>query len=471
MKALLIFLCLAIPVVVTAQDQNSGELTYDKSLADKYGLVIPEPSNRLEPAPEWFRELDMIFSDWRVGADMLNAPFKLWKGYHLELEDTLVERIVRMGPLYGKVKINEQKAVTIDGNFDGSAIKGVKLLSHVPHSRLGFEQAHQQGFKVIPYVHFTDIQTYYTDQDVFYFHHPEILLKDEKGRWVHLPMDGTDRLFRLLVCANSPGYWKLSLAYVKKLMDWGADGVFIDNVGNRVPCHAPEFTKLNPEFGPYVHEHLFPEASHNQAFDMFLQAVRKMVKSYGEDKIVILNSGIGTEFQKNGDCCMMESFIYSWAWEGRNPRQSWTDIKKRVGENKWYFDAGRKFTALSYLNSNREEVKEDAFWAFSAARLLGVIWWANLEKTGAEMLYRAHTGKSLAPLQETEKVAYRIFENGIIALNDGKEDKTVTIDLPPEFQYKKLLDVFDGEKQVKVVHGRVKVNVPGQCARVFIKEE
>ncbi len=468
MKILTIIFCFALPAALSAQVTGHGQLNYDKKLAGQYGLVIPEPSDSLEPAPEWFRELDMIFSDWRVGADMLNAPYKLWKGYHIELKDTLVERIVRLAPLYGKVKLNEQKAVTIDGNFDGSAVKGVKLLSHVPHSKPGFEQAHKQGYKVIPYVHFTDIHTYYTDQDVFYFHHPEILLRDEKGRWVHLPMDGTDRLFRFLVCANSPSYWKLSLAYVKKLMDWGADGVFIDNVGPRKPCHAPEFTKLNPEFGPYVHEHLFPEASHDEAFDRFLQAIRKLVKSYGDDKVVILNSGIGTAFQKNGDCCMMESFIYSWAWEGRNPRQSWTNIKKRVKENEWFVQAGRRLTALSYLDPGRKEVKEDAFWAFGAARLLGVIWWANLENTGAEILYRSHMGKSLEPLQQTEKVAYKVFENGIIILNDGAEDKTVTVDLPPEFQRKALLDVYDGEKQVKVARRRLKIHVPAQKARVYL---
>lgn len=460
--------CFVLSVNLAAQGTGQGQLNYDKKLADKYGLTIPELSGVSEPAPEWFRELDMIFSDWSVGADMLNSPFKLWKGYHIELKDTLVERIVRLAPLYGKVKINEQKAVTIDGNFDGSAIKGVKLLSHVPHSKLGFEQAHQQGYKVIPYVHFTDIHTYYADQDVFYFHHPEILLKDEKGRWVHLPMDGTDRLFRLLVCANSPSYWKQSLAYVKKLMDWGADGVFVDNVGNRAPCHAPEFTGLNPEFGPFVHEHLFPEASHNEAFDMFLQAVRQLVKSYGEDKIVILNSGIETEFQKDGDCCMMESFIYSWAWEGRNPGQSWTDIRKRVGDNAWYLNAGRKLTALSYLDAHRKEVKEDAFWAFSAARLLGVIWWANLENTGAEMLYRTHMGKPLQSLQETGSVAYRAFENGVIVLNDGAKEEVLTISLPGAFRYKNLLDLYNEKEKVKVTKGKIKVMVPGQKARIYM---
>ncbi len=468
MIKLFIALWLIIPMLLTAQRYIDKHVPFDKKLAAKYGLEIPEPSDQLEPAPEWLQNADMIFADWTVTADMLNTPFKLWKGYRIELEDTLVERIVRLQPLYGRVKVNEQKPVTIDGNFDGSDIKGVELISHVPHSKIGFKQAHEQGFKVIPYVHFADIHSYYADQEVFLFQHPEILLKDDKGRWVHLPMDGTDRMFRYLVCANSPSYWKLSLSYVKKLMDWGADGLFIDNVGQRKPCFAPEFTNLNPEFDPYVHEHLFPEATHNYAFDRFLQAIRSLVKSYGDDKVVILNSGIGSELQKNGDCCMLESFIYSWAWEGRNQNQNWTDIKERTKKNESFKKAGRLVTALSYLDPTRKEVKDDAFWAFSAARLLEIIWWSNLENTGAERLYQAHMGKSLQPLQEVDQVAYRTFENGIIVLNDGVENKTITIILPSEFQHKQLLDLYDGKKQVEVVNERIEVTVPTQGARIYL---
>ena len=456
---------------LTAQNSGGKHLSYDKEMAAKYGLEIPEPSDHLEPAPQWLQNEDMIFADWSVNADMLNTPFKLWKGYRVELKDTLVERIVRMRPLYQKLTVNEQKPVTIDGEFDGSAIEGVKLISHVPHSKKGFRQAHEQGFKVVPYVHFTDIHSYFEDQDLFLFQHPEILLKDEKGQWVHLPMDGTARMYRHLVCANNPSYWQLSLAYVKKLMEWGADGVFIDNVGDRKECFAPDFTNPNPEFAPYVHEHLFPDTTHNYAFDRFLQAMRSLVKSYGEDKVVIINSGIGTEFQKNGDCCMKESFIYSWAWEGRNQHHTWSYIKEFAKENEWFLKAGRRITALSYLDPTRKEVKEDAYYAFSAARLVEMIWWSNLDNTGAEQLYKAHMGKTLQPLQEKDQMAYRAFENGIIVLNDGTETNTISIDLPPVFHRKKVLDLYDGENQIKVVRGKMSVTIPGQGARVYIKKE
>jgi hypothetical protein len=445
---------------------NSDLLSYDKGLAEKYHLTIPEPESELSSAPEWMQKANMFTADWSVKEDMIKGPYTLWKGYHVKLKDTLVERIVRLPPLYSRKKVNEQVAVVVDGKFDGSSIKGVPLLLHVPHSETAFKQAHEQGFRVAPYVHFSCIHSYYADQDVFLFQHPEILLKDSLGKWMHLPMDGTDRLFRMLVCANNPSYWKLSLAYVKKLMDWGADGVFIDNIGEREECFANRFTKVNPEFDSYVHEHLFPGATHNYAFNRFLYAVRSLVKSYGKDKVVILNSGLNSEFQKNGDCCTWESFIYSWAWEGRNPKHNWENIKRRIDSNEGYLKSDRKITALSYLDTSRKEVKEDAYWAFCSARLLDLIWWATLKNTGAEQLYKINLGESLQPINEDGPVVYRIFENGIIILNNSAEDKEISINLPSGY-YNKLLDLFDGEGHVEVKKGQIEISVPKQKARVF----
>jgi hypothetical protein len=440
--------------------------------------IIPGPvqeqksfrEEKLAPAPAWLQKADMFTSGaWYTTADKPNIVNSIWKGYDIELKDVTVDRIVRLAAANGMKKKHEQVLSVNDGTFDGTEIKGVPLISHVPVSKAAFKQAHEQGFRVIPYVHFTDIHSFYADQDVFLFQHPEVLLKDKDGRWVHTPMDGSDRVFRLLVCANNPHYVELSLAYVRKIMDWGADGLFIDNVGNRRECTADKSNKtVNPEFGPYIHEHIYPEATHNYAFDRFLDSVRKLVKSYGEDKIVLLNSGIGTEFQKNGDCCMWESFIYSWAWEGRRKGDSWTNIKERAESNEWFLKTGRRITALSTLNPTRPEAKEDAYWAFCAARLVDFIWWSSLKDTGAESLYQVHLGKSLQPFQETDQVAYRTFENGVLVLNDGSEDKTKTLSLPPEFKHYQLLDLFEGKKQIEITRGQIAVFVPKQSARVYL---
>ena len=463
-----------------AQIQSNDPLL-DKKIAEKFGLEVPPPNTEMEPAPDWILKADMIIHSGTI-----------WKGYKRELKSVMITRkaIGRNGEKR-EIKQSFGKPVQIDGTFDGSSIKGVPLISHVPPSKTAFEQAHKEGFRVVPYVHFTDIDIDRIDQDMNVLEYPEILLKDNDGQWLHMPMDGTYRLHRILTCANSPRYWELSLAYIKKLMDWGADGVFIDNVHDRRdPCMAPIFNEenenypgfrpwqhpslepyrilYNPEFGKYQHDHLFPNATHDYAYDRFLQAIRTLVKSYGNDKIVILNSGIQTPFQKNGDVCMWESFIYSWAWEGRGT--SWNNVKKSWEQNKKYIDAGRRITGLSYLKSEREEVKEDAFWAFTCARLTDMIWWANLNGTGAEILYKTHLGKPLQPFQEKDGIVTRVFENGILVLNNNEKDEEIEITIPTNFNVTELIDVFKVKKTITVNNGKLYINAPGNKARIYSKQ-
>ena len=329
---------IAILVLLASAGYAADDTSFDPQLAAKYGLDIPPATKELKPAPPWLREAEMVSSSAAV-----------WQGYEFVLKETPVTRIVRARAGHRRAQLIDHNLVEKVSGVDAESVKGVALLSHVPHSADAFRLAHEHGIRAIPYVHFMCIHTNYADQDVFYFEHPEILMKDEKGHWVHTGMDGSERLHRLRTCANSPSYWKLSLAYVKKLMDLGADGVFIDNASRRPPCFAPKFNHLkNPEFAPYVHEHLFPNATHDYAWGRFLEAVRALVKSYGDDKVVVLNSSIGDAWQSAGDCCMWESFIFSWAWEGR--RHTWTDVKTKAKSNQWFLDAGRRIVALSFLD-------------------------------------------------------------------------------------------------------------------------
>ena len=431
-------------------------------------MYKPEQENKPDTAPEWVQKADMFTSArWYVTSDRPDTQNSIWKGYDIELKDVTVERIVRLSSGNGFKKKTEQVLAVKDGTFNGTEVRGVSLISHVPVSKTAFQQAHEQGFRVVPYVHFTDIHSFYSDQDVFLFQHPEVLLKGADGKWVHIPMDGTDRVFRFLTCTNNPTYCKLSLDYIKKLMDWGADGVFIDNTDKRKECFANKSNKtVNPEFGPYVHEHIYPEETHNYAFGRFLESVRALVKSYGNDKIVVLNSGIGEDFQKHGDVCMWESFIF--ARGVRRQQHSWNFIKERARMNEWYVKAGRRITALSTPDISRAEIKDDVYWAFCSARLVDFIWWCNLNGTGAEKLYQTHMGSGLQPLQEADQVAYRTFENGVIVLNDSQQDMTKAISLPAEFKYKQLVDLYENDKPIKIIKGQINITIPKQSGRVFL---
>ncbi len=96
------------------------------------------------------------------------------------------------------------------------------------------------------------------------------------------------------------------------------------------------------------------------------------------------------------------------------------------------------------------------------------IWWASLKGSGAEELYQVHLGKDLQLLQETDKVAYRTYENGVLVLNDNSQNITKEISLPKEFKHKQVFDLYEGKKPIKVTKGKIKVAVPKQSARVYI---
>jgi hypothetical protein len=427
------------------------------------------PDAVLEPAPEWMQNADMFSSaPWYVAAGKSSGENAVWRAYDMEFRDVPVKQKVRIASANVLKEISAKVPVVKNGTLDGAALKGVAMISHAPVSELAFKQAHEQGFRIIPYVHFTDIHTYYADQDIFHFEHPEVLLRNHDGKWAHLPMDNSERFNRFLTCANNPVYCKLSLDYIKKLMDWGADGLFIDNVFNRQECTAAKVKHTSPEFSPYVHDHIYPEATHNYAFNRFLESVRKLVKSYGADKVVVLNSGIGTEFQKNGDCCMWESFIFSWSWKGRSPEHTWAQIKEKAKKNEWYKRGGCRITALSTINPAEKGSKNDAFWAFTAARLVDFIWWAELGGTRAEILYNTHLGQPLTEITEEADVAFRFYAKAILVLNNSSNDRLLTLAVPVAFSGGHVTDIYSGARLIRKKN-KLTVSIPANCARVYVK--
>lgn len=401
--------------------------------------------------------------DWLQNANMITSNSSgVWIDHKFTLEPFETTRIVRFRAGNRRVPITENRVIETIESFDSSGIKGVPLISHVPHSKKAFKEAQKQGYRVTPYVHFKDIHTYYDDQDVFVYDNPEVLLRDKDGKWAHLWMDRSDRFYRFLTCLNNPTYVKLSLAYVEKLMEWGADGVFIDNVHNRVKeCYADKFKQNNPEFEPYVHEHIYPDKSQNYAQNRFYEQVRNLVKSYGNDKIVILNTAADSMFAPNSDAALWEGFLFSRGSDRK--RISWSDIRKKAASYQAYQDSGRVVATLSYVTSDH---MENAFWGFAAANLVGFTWWAGLRGPTA-ILYQVHMKKPLSPLKDENSLSFRIYENGVIVLNDSLEEKNLEIDLPDSFHKKQMINVFN-KNTTSIVNGKIRVTIPAGCARVYI---
>ena len=82
---------------------------------------------------------------------------------------------------------------------------------------------------------------------------------------------------------------------------------------------------------------------------------------------------------------------------------------------------------------------------------------------------RVHLGNGLGPYQETEQIAHRFFENGLVVLNDSPEDREITLRVTDGFAPTELLDLYDGKTVVPLDKGTVKVRVPSKMARIFVR--
>lgn len=125
---------------------------------------------------------------------------------------------------------------------------------------------------------------------------------------------------------------------------------------------------------------------------------------------------------------------------------------------------------MSFLDPKRHDMKNDSFWAFASARLVDFILWVNLAHTEVEFLNRVRLGNGLGPYQETEQVAHRFYENGLIVLNDSSEDREITLPVTDGLATKQLVDLYD-KATVLLEKGTVKVRVPSKMARIFVKPE
>ena len=76
-----IFLCLMFIYSAEAVEHHD----YDKELAAKYGLEVPEPEEKLDPAPKWVQEADMFTAAWSSITENMNTfNREVWNGYDIE---------------------------------------------------------------------------------------------------------------------------------------------------------------------------------------------------------------------------------------------------------------------------------------------------------------------------------------------------------------------------------------------------
>ena len=367
---------------------------------------------------------------------------------------------------------------------------------------------HDIGCRALPYVSFMDTFTDTrgweeegTGRLPFTADLADCLLVDKDGRFVNTLMDGTWRWNRYLVCVNSKKFVEEMLKHVQELLDMGADGLFVDNVGPQGECYGhglrvgyfdryrtvlaqnPHIQQYEPSLSELpLHTHLDPDLNQSEAYSRFIQQARDLVKDRDPDNVVVLN-GKGPEYVDQADGCMYEHFLCSWAWEGRRIHKgkgeteevTWTQFKEKTGRFQDVVAKGKAVVALSFLGRTTTSIKDDAFFCYAAARLLGFSWYGSFGAAShmgfpwsddAAVLRQVQLGAPMGDLQTIGQVDYRLFAEGIMAINDGDSDQEVAIPLVDHLANSEFTDVYDGSLLTPQA-GALRVTIPSQSGRVY----
>jgi hypothetical protein len=376
------------------------------------------------------------------------------------------------------------------------ASAGVTLLSHGPWGGEGkspeqakafLEEAHRYGIRVIPYVTLYKVidssqvtDTYHTKAHPFFkeldlVDHPEWALIDENGN-IRRPFDApTYRSGVHQSCTNVAGLAQAYVRGVKNVMEMGFDGVFVDNVHPYPTCYGPKFGK---------HEHIYPDKDNVFTYHLALKQVYDLVKQYGDDKVVMLNTGNGPS-EVYADCddgTMVESYICTFVDKGRKNR--WNSFGQIMDWARQYVDymaSGKGLVALSYMGWTGYPLKDDAFYCGACGKLSGFVWTANVWATSwttkpgdragndiLRLLYRANLKNPLTEIKEKDGVTYRVFAGGIVAVNPG--DSYLEMQLPAPDGFTEVCDLYCG-RIIPVIAGQITIRIPPESGRLYISPD
>lgn len=336
------------------------------------------------------------------------------------------------------------------------------FVTHVPQLKDWMGRLRSMGSRPIPYLTMYQQPMYCTYQGIELREHPDWIEVDRAGCWKRTSFwESEDQKNWYVTCPNTAGYVDAILKHVSSLMEAGAGGIFVDNVGPRHRCFGPERG---------VHEHLYPDQT--KAFSALLGRARQMVRDHDPQGVLLLNSAspdtLPDEFWANTDADMAESYICTWVSDKRwlDWHSQWNAMGRNV--SKW-IDQGKAVLALSYLGHTKNSIKDDAYFCYCSARLSGFLWSAGgdiLKGHPAEILYSVRLGDPIGSEMERGGVHYREFERGIIAVNPERKRGSLSI---PGRAGHRALDLYN-HKGASGWGQDVTVRIPPESGRVFLYE-
>jgi len=284
--------------------------------------------------------------------------------------------------------------------------------------------------------------------------HPEICLTDEDGQFVDALVDGTYRMKQYLTCMNHPLFVAKALALVKQVMDKGNDGVLIrwDRSGRE--CHAENMhvayikqvhsvASQIPWMEQYdqhvlnaqVHKHLYPGKDQDYAFERFMGKVNRLVKRYGRDRVIVLESDL--RFQNHADALFVRPTL-------DHLDDLLTDIHATV--DKPVIVASHPWEA---------QTKDNLLYALAESWLHGCTYELN-GAVGRDLparMTKLRAGRRLSGIIRLGVVKYAIYENGLAAVNGSNQPTTARLKLPEHYARRTLVDLRTA-RTVKIETGK-----------------
>lgn len=336
-----------------------------------------------------------------------------------------------------------------------------KFITHVPDTAEFLGEARRRGVRTFPYMTFYQAYLAMTYQDLRLSDHPDWILISANGRWAPTGFwESEDAKNMYCTCPNVAGFADAVLAYLEKLMKRGAAGIFLDNVHPNRECYGEKFGK---------HKHMFP--TQVEAFADLMRRARAIIKKYDPDGALLINSAdpasLPAEFWPATDSEMSESYICTWVATDRwgDWHKNWNGLDKKV-------PAGKQVCCLSYLgHDTKHSFKDDAFFCYASARLMNFIWGAGYDKAkvgddGAMRTLNSLTvGQPTGPETVVDDVHYRLFKNGLVAVNPTDAAKNLA--LPAGLPTKLLWDVYE-EKEAGGEGSSITLALPPQSGRVYL---
>ncbi|MFA5394285.1 MAG: hypothetical protein WC338_07535 [Candidatus Ratteibacteria bacterium] len=342
-----------------------------------------------------------------------------------------------------------------------------RFMTHIPHRAEYLAALRSNNIRGFPYMTFYQTWINKEFQGARLSEHTDWIAIDEHGHWKRTGFwESEDSKNMYCTCVNTKGYRKSVLAYLEKLMDAGAGGIFLDNLGPQAKCWGEEHGK---------HKHLYP--NQEEAFVALLKEAQALIRKKDPQGALLVNSASPTTLVKDYwpwiDCEMSESYICTWVSTQRwgDWQKQWNGMDKKI--SRW-IKAGKQVCCLSYVGHTINDIKDDVYFCYASARLMNMIWQAGnatvYENPALTILYQIETGQPVAPERKTENGAhYRLFKNGMVAVNPT--DAAVTVRVTHSFPTSLLLDLYSGQRIPMRINGKKKiaeVTLPAQSGRVYL---